>query len=493
VRSGGGGHRGSHGGEYIIERRDERPTSHIRWLPVTGAVVGERKVNKVQSAHLHRFFGVQTIGTQHCKEAPVLSTKDNELLTRTGPGTPMGTLLRRFWLPVLLAEELPEPDGAPVRIRIMSEDLVAFKDTKGKIGLLEAACLHRRASLFWGRNEEEGLRCSYHGWKYDVDGNCVDMPNDPEGEALKAKVKTVAYPCVERSGVIWAYMGPKELQPELPDLEWATLPHANKIITKRWQKNNWAQALEGGIDHSHGSFLHQRLPGSAQSQTISSGAMEYMMADKHPKFSVKQTEYGLQVAARRNSGENYYWRISQYLAPVYTMVPGHLGPGQTFIGHAWVPIDDENVWTFSLSWNGDRELGDEERDLLRNGDGIHADSDEKYVPIRNKDNDYLIDRDKQKHTNFTGIDGIGEQDMSVQESMGPIVDRSLERLGTSDSGIIGFRRMIVRMARELEQGKEPEMAPHGRRYRVRPATVILGPDVPFSEGASREMQVPTAV
>ncbi len=418
----------------------------------------------------------------------MLSREENELLTRTGPDTPMGQLLRRFWVPVLLAEELPEPDCPPVRLRILGEDLVAFKDTMGRIGVLDAYCPHRRAHLFWGRNEECGLRCVYHGWKFDVEGNCVDMPNEPPESRFKEKVKQTAYPAREWGGVIWAYMGPRELMPpEPPQLEWARVPASHRLLTKRLQQSNWAQAVEGGIDSSHVSFLHRTLaPARPDGRALTRS--DLMVRDTAPRFTVKQTDYGLLIGARRDAGDDaYYWRITQFLLPWYTMIPGALEPGQPLSGHAWVPIDDEHVWTFTITWHPDRPLTEAELAEMRAGYGIHCEVDEQYVPIRNARNNYLVDRQAQKTQSYTGIKGISEQDMAVQESMGPIVDRTREHLGTADTAIIAYRRLLLRLAKNLQQGQEPAAAHRPDAYRVRSASVILRREVPFDEGARERL------
>ncbi len=418
----------------------------------------------------------------------MLTREENELLTRTGPDTPMGRLLRRFWVPVLLAEELPEPDCPPVRLRIMGEDLVAFKDTMGRIGVLDAYCPHRRAHLFWGRNEECGLRCVYHGWKFDVEGNCVDMPNEPPESRFKEKVKQTAYPAREWGGVIWAYMGPRELMPpEPPQLEWARVPASHRLVSKRLQESNWAQAVEGGIDSSHVSFLHRTLtPTRADGRAPTRS--DLMVRDTAPRFTVKQTDYGLLIGARRDAGDDaYYWRITQFLLPWYTMIPGAMEPGQPLSGHAWVPIDDEHVWTFTITWHPDRPLTEAELAEMRAGYGIHCEVDEQYMPIRNARNNYLIDRQAQKTQSYTGIKGISEQDMAVQESMGPIVDRTREHLGTADTAIIAFRRLLLRLAKNLQQGQEPAAAHRPEAYRVRSASVILRREVPFDEGARERL------
>src|SRR5712671_5582604 len=184
----------------------------------------------------------------------MLKQEDNELITRCGPGTPMGSLMREYWVPAMLSSELPHPDSDPVRVLLLNEQLIAFRDSNGKVGLLANNCPHRGASLFFGRNEEAGMRCVYHGWKFAVDGTCIDMPNEPAESDFRTRVRATAYPCRERGGIIWTYMGPPAQQPELPDLEWALVPEDQRYLSKRLQETNYAQAMEGGIDSSHVSF-----------------------------------------------------------------------------------------------------------------------------------------------------------------------------------------------------------------------------------------------
>src|SRR5579859_5584040 len=187
----------------------------------------------------------------------MLKREENELITRTGPGTPMGNTIRRYWMPALLASELPHPDSDPVRLRLLGEDLIAFRDTDGKVGLIQNNCPHRGASLFFGRNEEAGLRCVYHGWKFDVTGACVDMPNEPAESDFKQKVRATAYPCVERNGIVWTYMGSRQMAPPLPELGWALVPAEARQSLRYARACNWLQALEGDIDSSHVNYLHR--------------------------------------------------------------------------------------------------------------------------------------------------------------------------------------------------------------------------------------------
>ncbi|ASR36562.1 (2Fe-2S)-binding protein [Prauserella marina] len=414
----------------------------------------------------------------------MLTREQNERLVRTNKGTEMGTLLRRYWIPALLAEEIPEPDCPPVRVQLLGEKLIAFRDTEGRIGLIDEFCSHRTASLFFGRNEECGLRCAYHGWKYDVNGNCVDMPSEPPESRFREKIKQTAYPCVERGGVIWAYLGPPELKPEAPELEWATLPSSRVFVSKRIQETNFMQAMEGGIDSSHVSFAH-RFNMDNDPMHAGTDGLKYLKADTRPKFEVIESDGGLLIGARRNADEEeYYWRITQWIMPWYTIIPP-FGTHNPLGAHAWVPIDDETCWAWSINYHPTRDLREDELASMRAGEGIHV----KYVPgtyrtLANKDNDYLIDREAQRDKlTFSGVEGISAQDFSLQESMGPIVDRTKERLGTSDAAIILARRRLLAAAEDAADGESPLPGELTEHHAVRSASVLLPKSVPFNEGA----------
>jgi len=415
----------------------------------------------------------------------MLNLEDNELLCRVGSGTPMGEYLRRFWMPALLSREIPEPDCPPVRVKILSEELVAFRDTNGDIGLLDNNCPHRRASLFFGRNEECGLRCVYHGWKFNVNGDCVDMPSEPAESNFKDKVKIKAYPARDWGGFIWAYMGPTELMPDLPEVGWAMVPESHRKVSRRLQENNYLQGIEGGIDSSHISFLHGGLtpyqrdnpsarpsrPGRPQGVTTD---------DSAPRFTVQDTDYGFVYGANRDAGPNdYYWRITPFMLPFFTIIPGSIGEADelTYSGHGWVPADDENCWMFTYSWNASRPLTE--------GEGHGASSLELEPRTMratfNKDNDYGIDREMQRTVNFTGIANGSVQDAGIQESMGPICDRTKEHLGTSDSAIIALRRKYLQACRDLLEGKEPFVPRQGSDYRLRSVSLIQDRSITFEE------------
>lgn len=413
----------------------------------------------------------------------MLKKEQNDLLTKTGPGTPMGELFRRYWLPALLSEELPEPDCPPVRLHLLSEKMIAFRDSSGRLGAIDEFCAHRGVSLWFGRNEENGIRCPYHGWKYDVTGQCVDVPSEPAESGFCQRMKLKGYPMVERGGVIWIYMGPAEHQPPLPEWEFATVPASHSFMSKRLQECNWLQAMEGGIDSSHVSFLHS---GALNHDPLFKGAKgnEYNLKDLKPVFEVVPADGGLFIGARRNAEDDkYYWRITPWVMPSFTMVPPRAD--HPVHGHFWVPIDDENNWAWSFDYHPTRPLHAEERQAMVDGHGIHV----RYVPgtyrpLQNKDNDYLMDRAAQKAgTSFSGIEGIAMQDASLQESMGAICDRTRENLVSTDNGIIMARQRLMKAALALA---DKQVAPPGRdveSQRVRSVAIVLKRDQAFKEAA----------
>ncbi|MFM9967239.1 MAG: Rieske 2Fe-2S domain-containing protein [Burkholderiales bacterium] len=430
----------------------------------------------------------------------MLTAEENQRLTRIGPGTEMGALFRQYWLPTLLSSELPEPDCAPVRVKLLGENLVAFRNSDGKVGLMDVRCPHRNASLFFGRNEENGLRCVYHGWKFDLEGRCVDMPSEPPESNFKNKVRNVAYPCSEAGGIVWSYMGSGE-PPALPELEFTVVPTDHVFATKRYCENNWMQALEGDIDSSHAPFLHRsfdpeyyrrRSPGLAQKNV---NMNKLGLQDTRPRLDAVETNYGLAIAARRDAGDNdYYWRLNLFFLPCFTMPPHAAGPDTSRRCHAWVPIDDETMMRYSIEWHPSKPLSKAHLDTIF-GKGLGTSDPLEYVAgdpnrpgsewlsVQNRDNDYLIDRQKQKTENFTGILGVSIQDQAVQESMGRISDRSRERLGTTDSGIIAARRLLLNAARALRENATP---PPGVRnpqaYRAHSGLGVLPRGTPWTEG-----------
>jgi phthalate 4,5-dioxygenase oxygenase subunit len=414
----------------------------------------------------------------------MLTAENNRVLTETGEGTPMGELFRRFWLPVLLSSELSEPDGNPVKVNVLGEDLVAFRDSTGRVGLVDAYCAHRRSGMYYGRNEESGLRCVYHGWKYDVTGQCVDLPSAPNGETLKDRIRIKAYPTREHGGYLWAYMGPvDDMPPALPRFEYAEVPETHRFVTKRRQFSNWAQIAEGVLDPVHFSYLHVPLdPQDPEWLAVMSKAsaggyadrLRWIMTDRCPPISINPLPHhsGMTVGGKRKADNGAaYWRVIQFLMPSHSLAPTGM-PGDTYHGQTIVPIDDRTSWVFSYAWNPERPLTDEERASYQNGSGVHAAVDPEYVPIRNISNEYLIDRKLQREKSYTGIKGITEQDAAVNESMGAIVDRTKENLVQGDIGIAAMRRLWLDSAAKASQGISPLGSLHPEAYHVRPGELV---------------------
>ncbi len=389
----------------------------------------------------------------------MLKPEDNERLTRIGPDMPMGKLLRRYWMPAALSEELAENDGAPIRVRLLGEKLVAFRDTEGKIGLLEDACPHRLAPMFFGRNEECGLRCVYHGWKFDRHGRCTDMPSEPADSLFKTKVTIKAYPTHEAGGVVWTYMGPPAQMPPVPDYEWVRAPATHRFVSKTFESCNFLQAMEGGLDTAHSSFAHNERLGSKEWIRNRDGA---------PRIEIEKTDYGYYYVSTRTMDENTdYVRVYHYVMPFMQLrgsvqaLTGGRADVPKIDGHMWVPIDDETayVYNFMCAYDQSAAITPEYVDWWESLTGRGKDDLlPGYKLKRNPSNDYLIDRQMQKTKNYTGITGINTQDFALQEGMGPIVDRSKEHLGTSDRAIIAARQLLLEATDDVEQGRVPKGA-----------------------------------
>jgi phenylpropionate dioxygenase-like ring-hydroxylating dioxygenase large terminal subunit len=373
---------------------------------------------------------------------PLLSVQEeNEILTRVGPGTLMGNFMREYWIPAMLASELPHPDCPPVRVKLLGEELIAFRDTSNRIGLIQNNCMHRCASLFFGRNEENGIRCVYHGWKYDVTGQCVDMPNEPPESNYKAMIKATAYPCIERNGFIWAYMGPRSTPPPLPNVPGNQLPAGEELVSAIAKEYNWLQGFEGNIDNAHFSFLHY---GHKKPEDYEFGSkLWYVVSDRHPVVEARDTEYGLIYAGQRRSPlipGRVYWRVTQIFFPFTTH-----SSGMQFLAH--VPMDDEH----SLLIRTDKaEFAHFDPDHLPNTDDWFG----RFIPRSNKSNGYLLDREAQRTgKSFIGVGGgISLEDQAIVESMGSIVDRTKEHLVSSDAAVIRFRQRIIECAFAVAEG-----------------------------------------
>lgn len=378
----------------------------------------------------------------------MLPRAENDLLTRTGLGTPLGLLMRRYWIPALLSEEVPEPDSPPVRVRLLGEDLVAFRDSEGRVGLLEEHCAHRGTSLFFGRNEQCGLRCIYHGWKYDIEGQVLETPAEPAGSTLKDKVRQVAYPCREAGGIVWSYLGPPEKMPLLPRYEWMELPAENLYVTKSIQDCSWLQGLEGECDSAHLSILHKAFSDAKRG----GGDPDMYAADSAPTLEGMETDYGVRmISCRKADADTTYLRVSNIVLPCHGFIPtgGLKGNLEGYTVHSHVPMDDRHSMRYNIHFRRNRPILPAERQHERE---IAPD----YTKIRNLANDYLQDRQEQKRETFTGMGRTFlVHDSCATESMGPIYDRAQEHLGVSDVAVIAVRKFLLRCVREVAAGREP--------------------------------------
>jgi nitrite reductase/ring-hydroxylating ferredoxin subunit len=368
----------------------------------------------------------------------------------------MGELMRRYWIPAAFSHQIAKPDGAPIRVRLMGENLVLFRDTQNRIGLIDERCPHRTASMFFGRNEESGLRCVYHGLKFDVEGNCVDIPCVPQSSEVQkrnllSQLKIKAYPCIERGDVVWTYMGPAEHKPQFPDLEWTRLPAAHRLATRHIQECNWLQGLEGGFDATHLTFLH-------------GGDAEKNRSIVVTLYEVMPTDFGFIVGTGRDQGTGAIaWNVNVMLMPFHKIISS-----VPHAAHVWAPIDDENTMLYSIDFSPERPLTEQDMARSKAWRGIHTEN----IPgtdhaIRNKANDYLIDRALQASGNsFTGMKGLGTQDCAIQESMGPIADRTAEHLLACDAAIVKIRRLLLQTLNDHAAGLPlPGMRPESFRVR----------------------------
>jgi nitrite reductase/ring-hydroxylating ferredoxin subunit len=429
----------------------------------------------------------------------MLSKEDNDILCQVGPGTPMGEVMRQYWIPAVRSDELPSPDCPPLRVKLLGEELIGFRTTSGDVGLIRNSCPHRGASLFFGRNEEEGLRCVYHGWKFDITGACVDMPSEPAESNFKNKVRARAYATHERNGVIWAYMGPREVPPPLPEIEHTLMNSDITRITMIHRPCNWMQGWEGEMDTVHAAFLHG---GASKAEDFEPGSFNYYQyRERTPRFSVIDTPIGTSYGAYRPAEDDtYYWRTAHMMFPFYAVIPaGWLG--------MYVPMDDshtmhwevlvrpqleggsrtaEPVTTGSLparerganavAPGGPRSLGTQGGTMgpttwLPNGTGWY----DRFNIDQTMANDYLIDREQQSQwKSYSGIRGIRQQDMAVTESMGAIYDRTREHLGTTDALIIRTRRKLIKVAKDFrDHGVLPPGVDNPELYHMRSGEFLL--------------------
>jgi phenylpropionate dioxygenase-like ring-hydroxylating dioxygenase large terminal subunit len=400
-------------------------------------------------------------------------------LTRVGAGTVMGELMRQYWLPALKSSEL-ERDGAPVRLMLMGEKLIAFRDSAGRVGVMDHRCPHRCASLFLGRNEEGGLRCLYHGWKYDVTGQCVDMPSVPPEQDFKHKVQAKAHRTQERAGVVWVYMGERAEAPPLPALQILDAPDDEINVGFVLRACNYLQALEGEIDTAHFGFLHG---GHVEAHQLAEDEPLYhTVTNRAPQFHVADAPWGTQYAGYRAAGPGRtYWRFANFLFPFWIQAPNGEFDSHAH-GRAWVPIDDHHTMYVFLWWKRATSAMSLPQPSFKDGSPIGGTGrGNRLLPnttdwlgrwrlADNEGNDWGMDRAAQRsNAIYSGIDGIHLQDQAITESMGPITDHTFEHLGPSDQMITRTRRRLLMAARALRDegtlppGVEDASIYHGAR------------------------------
>jgi len=384
----------------------------------------------------------------------MLTREENELLCRVEGDAPMGQLMRRHWMPACLAEDVAVAGCTPRRIRLLGEDLVVFRDTEGRLGLLDDYCPHRRASLALGRNENCGLTCLYHGWRIDVEGNVLEMPSEPPDSGFKERVKHKSYPVREAAGMIWTYMGPADEMPEFEAPAFAPTADTPVAVAKIVIDCNWAQILEGAIDSAHSSTLHSSdmVPARVERAGVTPERWLRPSTDKAPRLEVVPTSFGFRYAALRrpikNADVDQYVRVTLFVAPFTVLIP----PNSSYnVANVNVPIDDTHTDFYFIAWGG-KEPPDTEFWRTFNGAAVGVDLDERYRKIRTRANNYLQDREAMQQGSWSGIYGIPNQDIAMWETMGPIADRSRDLLGASDLAVVEFRRRMVEAARTMQAG-----------------------------------------
>ncbi|HEX9879068.1 MAG TPA: Rieske 2Fe-2S domain-containing protein [Candidatus Binatia bacterium] len=391
----------------------------------------------------------------------MLTKEENSLLTQTGPGTLLGNVMRRYWQPVALLEELP-PGGAPSSIRLLSENLVLFRDDEERIGLLGLHCSHRRADLSYGRVENGGLRCLYHGWLYDIQGNCLEQPGEPRGGESCKNIRHLSYPCREFGGLIFTYMGPGE-PPRLPIFDALVLPESHRTHLKVLQESNYLQSLEGNLDPAHVSFLHRVIGKNEQKNRVNRFAVQSHSAegdvpavtdlfeeDVSPTIEFEGTDCGIRYVSLRNAGSGKrYIRGGSWFMPNFLAVPGSsAGDGYTLSWH--VPIDDETSWRYTISCRRSGPMDPE--GLLRQEHAAELGPD--YRTIRNKSNRFLQDRAQMKTTHASGFGpSVAIQDVAITDSQEPIMDRTQERLGYTDRVIVATRLTMLKALNDFKAGR----------------------------------------
>jgi phthalate 4,5-dioxygenase oxygenase subunit len=428
--------------------------------------------------------------------------EENDALTRVAPGTLMGNLFRQYWIPIVPIEHLAEPGGRPLRLKLLGEDLVLFRQRRGQVGLIGAYCSHRLGPLFFGRVEDDGLRCPYHGWKFAHSGKCLEMPNVPPEQQFMEEIHHPGYPCVEQGGIIWTYMGSARELPSLPDFEYLRVADEDRNYRLFYQQCNYLQVMEGGIDPTHVMWLHSPYDLAddelAQQQPAQQKVANRSGARTPMDVEIADTAGGFTYGAKRPAGDGKsLWRVNQFIMPFYTMPPG----GDQKQARAYIPIDDESCVKWQIKWYPTRDIKRLTQESLRAPFDEEAyDPPTNSVPFGHirmkakKSNDYLIDWEIHK-TRRLGIAGVNLQDVCVTENEGPgpILDRTKEHLCAGDLSTIKARLMLLEAAKALrEHGTVPPGAKDPSIYRVRGTSVVVPDDVNWIDGVREAITVPPA-
>jgi phthalate 4,5-dioxygenase len=395
------------------------------------------------------------------------TARENEILTRVGPGTPMGALMRQYWVPIGRSDEV-KPGGDPVRFMALGERLIGFRNSQGRLGVIDYRCAHRNAELFFGLNEEEGIRCIYHGWKFDHEGRCLDVPNVPPHQRdVKNKIKLKSFHATERYGVIWVYLGEREVPPPFPDFELNELKPDEIGVQLIQQEYNWLNGLENDLDTSHFGFLHL---GGVDPATLNPGDTWYYLAsDRAPQFHLEETPLGLMYGAYRPADEsNTHWRLAQLVVPFWVIPPAAMLAEQIMI-KGYIPMDDTHTLVITIARQAIRQPAKTREGKEIPGLGFMPNARNEYLPnttdwlgrwrlANNAGNDWLIDREAQRKGGvFSGIQGLNVQDTAVGGMLGEISDRTREHLVSSDVMIVRARRKLLQLVDTFAKDKSAEL------------------------------------
>jgi nitrite reductase/ring-hydroxylating ferredoxin subunit len=376
----------------------------------------------------------------------MLSAEENSYLCSVGPGTPMGALLRRYWLPICLSSDVTEPDGPPRKFRLVGQDFVVFRDTNGTVGVLDEKCMHRGASLAIGRVDDCGIRCLYHGWKFGADGSIHETPNLPDSR-FKKRLRAPAYPVHEAGQIVWVYLGPEDKRPPAPNYVWMLVPDDHLAMTKMVLKGNFVQAVEGEIDSSHVGLLHQtevRLARVGEYDPDGFGRDKFPTTDEAPRLEVEDTQFGFHYAAIRDLAEGrsgHYVRVTPFIMPFQAIIP------PMNLGFLYVPIDDTHTCGYVFTADPDKPIDKAEWLRWRELEDVRP-PEYRLSPVQ--------DREAMKAgTSFSGVSGLIPQDALVTDSMDDIVDRTKEHLVAADMAVVRMRRLLIEAARTVESGGDP--------------------------------------